>query len=134
VTKAELEHFRQQLLNLWRRLRGDVKNLASEAFRTAGGEASGNLSNTPVHMADLGTDNFEQEMSMALLENEGQSLEEINAALERIEKGTYGRCRECQKEIARERLRALPFTPLCVDCARKAQEDAGVEGQKPAKL
>ena len=67
MTKAILDAFRQQLLDLRNRLKGDVTNLADEALRKAGGEASGSLSNMPIHMADLGTDNFEQEFTLSLL-------------------------------------------------------------------
>jgi RNA polymerase-binding protein DksA len=121
MTKADLEAFRQQLLSLGSQLKEDVSGLADETLRNAGGGASGNLSNTPIHMADLGSDHYEQEMSLTLLENEEQRLEEVAAALERIDRGTFGRCESCQKEIAKERLRALPFTRYCIDCARKVQ-------------
>src|SRR5438552_12463329 len=122
MTKAVLNEFRQNLERLRSRLNGDVSQLADEALRKAGGEASGNLSNMPIHMADLGTDNFEQEFTLSLLQNEEQALDEINAALDRIRKGAFGRCEECQKEIPRERLRALPYARHCVACARKLEQ------------
>jgi DnaK suppressor protein len=121
MTKTEHEHFRRQLLNVGQRLKVQVAGLSSEALRKSGGEASGSLSNTPVHMADLGTDNFEQEVSMSLLENEEQVLEEIAAALTRLDKGTFGTCEECGQPIPRERLEAVPYARLCIDCARQAQ-------------
>jgi RNA polymerase-binding transcription factor DksA len=86
-----------------------------------GGEASGSLSNAPLHMADMGTDNFEQEMSFSLLENEQQTLEEVNDALDRIKAGSFGLCEDCQKPIPRPRLQALPYARFCVDCARKEE-------------
>ncbi len=92
MNQAELQSFRQRLTGLRDRLRGDVSQLADESLRQSGGEASGNLSNTPYHLADLGTDNFEEEMTLGLLENQEQVLEEIRAALTRIDSGTYGRC------------------------------------------
>lgn len=121
MNKAVLDGFRQQLQSLRGRLKGDVTHLADEALRKGGGEASGSLSNMPIHMADLGTDNFEQEFTLSLLENEEQALEEITAALDRIDAGTFGRCEECHKEIARERLKALPYARHCLDCARKLE-------------
>lgn len=121
MTKAEQDQYRQQLLSLGQRLKSQVDDLANEALRKTGGEASGNLSNTPVHMADLGTDNFEQEVSMSLLENEGQVLEEIAAALVRLDQGAYGRCEDCGKAIAKERLNAVPYTRRCIDCARRQE-------------
>ena len=128
MNQAELESYRRKLLELGRRLKGDVSGLESEALRTTGGEASGNLSNTPLHLADLGTDTYEEEIALDLLQNEEQLLEEIAAALDRIERGTFGRCEECGKEIPRERLNALPYTRHCVACARKVQGEAGPRG------
>src|SRR5919108_2804952 len=95
MTKPELENFRKLLEGLRRRLTGDVSHLADEALRARGGEASGSLSNAPLHMADLGTDNFEQEFAFTLLQNQEQALDEIRDALERIHLGTFGRCEEC---------------------------------------
>jgi RNA polymerase-binding transcription factor DksA len=112
------------LLAIRQRLTGDVTHLTREALREAGGEASGSLSNTPLHMADLGSDNFEQEFTFSLLENQEQTIEEIDAALERLRQGAFGRCEECQKEIPRARLQALPYARCCVACARKLEQGA----------
>jgi len=122
MTKAIIDEFRQQLLDLRSRLKGDVTNLADEALRKAGGEASGSLSNMPIHMADLGTDNFEQEFTLSLLENEEHALEEIDAALDRIARSKFGVCEECEKEIPRERLKALPYARRCLNCTRKLEQ------------
>src|SRR4051794_41476193 len=124
MTKAVLESFRQALLALRPRLRGDVSHLADEALKARGGEASGSLSNAPLHMADLGTDNFEQEFTLSLLQNQEQALEEIADALERIREGAYGRCEECASPIPKARLQALPYTRHCVACARKLQQSS----------
>jgi DnaK suppressor protein len=126
MTKIQLEKYRQQLEHMRGRLKGDVSHLTGEALRHAGGEASGSLSNTPIHMADLGSDNFEQEFTFSLLENEEQTLEEIAAALVRIDQGRYGTCEgeNCGKVIPKARLDALPFTRHCVECARKLQQSA----------
>jgi RNA polymerase-binding transcription factor DksA len=124
MTKPELDSFRQTLQSLRNRLTGDVSHLADEALRAMGGEASGSLSNAPLHMADLGTDNYEQEFTLSLLQNQEQALEEITLALDRIERGTYGRCEECQQPIPKARLQALPYTRYCVACARKLQQSS----------
>jgi len=124
MTQAQLEKYREKLLGLGRRLQRDASDVAHEALRQTGGEASGSLSNAPMHLADLGTDNFEQEVSLGLLENEGFIQEQVNAALRRIDDGTYGRCQQCKKEISADRLDALPYTPFCIDCARESQAGA----------
>ena len=122
MSKADFQHFRETLMALRRRLNGDVDHLADEALRARGGEASGSLSNAPLHMADLGTDNFEQEFTLSLLQNQEQALDEISQALNRIDQGTFGKCEECQSAIPKARLQALPYTRHCVACARKLQQ------------
>lgn len=124
MTKADLEQYRQSLQNLRNRLTGDVSHLADEALRARGGEASGSLSNAPLHMADLGTDNFEQEFTLNLLQNQEQALDEIREALARIDRGAFGTCEECQQPIPKPRLQALPYTRHCVECARKLQQSS----------
>jgi RNA polymerase-binding transcription factor DksA len=78
----------------------------------------------PVHPADLGTDNYEGEVALDLLENELQILEEIDAALERIEQGTFGLREKCHQEISKDRPSALPYARYCLRDARKLQGGA----------
>jgi DnaK suppressor protein len=117
----DVEAFRRALLSLRARLRGDLDQMTDEALKRNQPEASGNLSNMPLHMADLGTENYDQEFTLSLIENEQTVLEEINDALERVEKGTYGKCQECGEPIARPRLQALPYARHCIECARKLE-------------
>src|SRR5438874_13350680 len=121
MTQSEVDRYRELLVSLARRINGDMADLGGEALRRTGGEASGNLSNTPLHLADLGTDNYDQEVTLSLMENEDQTLEAIRAAVDRIDTGTFGLCTRCQKEISKERLQALPFTPYCIECARQVE-------------
>jgi DnaK suppressor protein len=120
MKKAEIEQFKQQLLQLRARYNKDISQLADEALRR-NQESTGNLSSMPLHMADIGSENFEQEFTLGLLENEEEVLEQIEGALQRISGGQFGMCEECQADIPRERLRALPYTRYCVDCARKLE-------------
>ena len=124
MTKTELQAYRDLLESLRTRHNGDVSHLADEALRRTGGGAVGNLSNMPIHMADLGTDNFEQEFTLNLLQNEEQLLEEIAAALERMRLGKFGLCEECQSAIPKARLQAVPYARYCVDCARKLEQQS----------
>src|SRR6266404_7156109 len=125
MTKTELERHRQQLLGLGKRIQGAMTDAEQTALRQVGGEASGSLSNTPTHPADLATDTFEQETAVSLLENQDQIMEEISAAWQRIEDGTYGKCQECHKEIGAARLDAVPYSAYCVECARRLETSAG---------
>ncbi len=121
MKKAEQEQFKRMLLSLRTRFSKDVSQLADEALRR-NQESTGNLSSMPIHMADIGSENFEQEFTLTLLENEEEAITEIDGALKRIERGTFGACDECGKEIPRERLKVIPYTRHCVECARKLEK------------
>lgn len=124
MTGTELASYRLRLTDQAKRLDADRSQLKGEALQPAGGETSGGLSDVPLHLADLGTHYFEEEVTLSLLENEEQLIEEINGALERIDQGTFGRCESCGRDIASERLHALPYTRHCVKCARKRRGKA----------
>jgi DnaK suppressor protein len=117
LKKPELKAYKDRLLQLRARLRGDVSAMAENALR----EANTDHSSVPLHMADIGSDNFEQEFTLSLMANDEDTLQRIEAALERIEAGTYGLCEECEIAIPKMRLNAIPYTPVCVKCAEKLQ-------------
>jgi DnaK suppressor protein len=127
MSKTDLKNFRDQLLRLANRLNGEVSSLADEALRATGGDASGGLSRTPMHLADLGTDHYEQELSLGFLENKTRTLEEINEALHRFDDDTFGQCENCQRDIAVERLQAVPFARYCIACARKIEREEAAQ-------
>lgn len=116
----DLDSYRRVLEGLRARLRGDLDQMTDEALRQ-GPESSGNLSNVPLHLADIGTEAFDLDFTLGLIENEQETLGQINDALSRIATGTYGLCRECQEPIAKARLQALPYTATCIECARKLE-------------
>jgi DnaK suppressor protein len=123
MTPVEVETYKKQLTALRDRLGVDVDHLTGEALNRGGDETGGNLSHLPIHMADLGTDNFEQENTLNLLAQERHLLDEINAALERIARGTFGRCEECHGPITpKARLKELPYTRYCFECASKLDQ------------
>ncbi|MEM7457741.1 MAG: TraR/DksA family transcriptional regulator [Planctomycetota bacterium] len=115
MKKAEVKPFKELLLQLRARMRGDVTTLANAALTRSGG-ASGS-SAVPSHIADLGSDTYEQDNTILLMNNEGETLNMIESALERIEAGVYGICTECNSKIPKTRLKAIPYTPYCVKCA-----------------
>ncbi len=121
MKKNGVDVYRQQLLSLRARCNGDVSALAEEALKK-NAQDSTNLSSMPIHMADIGTDAFDHEFTLSLLENEQEVLGEIDAALQRIDAGAFGKCEECQGKIPVDRLRAIPYTRYCVACARKLEE------------
>ena len=75
----------------------------------------------PQYRLSLGRSGFEQQFTLSLMESKEKVLEEIAAAWDRIDQGTFGRCEECGKEIPKARLLVLPFTSYCVECARVVQ-------------
>lgn len=124
MNKTDLKAYKERLLSLRARLRGDVGHMADAALRKRRSEANGDLSSMPIHMADIGSDNFEQEFTLSLMQSEGETLELIEASLERIEEGTYGHCEECGVKIPKTRLNAIPYASLCIKCAE--QQERGI--------
>jgi RNA polymerase-binding transcription factor DksA len=114
----EIESFRRILNGLRSRLRGDLDQMTDEALRRNLVNGSGNLSNVPLHMADVGTENYDQEFTLGLIENEQGTLELVNEALGRLEKGKFGLCVQCGEPISKPRLQAIPYTKHCIQCAR----------------
>jgi DnaK suppressor protein len=123
MKSADVKVYKDRLVSLRARLRNDVTSMTDAALHHDGSENS----TMPIHMAELGSDNFEQEFTLSLLATEEDTLGAIETALERIENGTYGTCEECSGSIPKARLDALPHTPVCVKCAatRDARELAG---------
>jgi RNA polymerase-binding protein DksA len=117
----ELEHYRDLLLAKRRELVGDMSSMEREALRSAGGT---NLSNLPLHMADMGTDNYEQEFTLGLMEKDRQLLRDINRALAKIMDGTYGICEGTGKPINKPRLEAQPWARYSIEYARQMEKGA----------
>jgi DnaK suppressor protein len=115
----ELEEFRELLLAKRQELIRDVTNLESEAIRHS--SAGGATSTMPIHMADLGSDTWEQELTLGLIENERNLLREIDEALDRVDNRTYGMCLATNRRISKARLRAKPWAKYCIEYARKIE-------------
>ena len=116
LTKKQLREFKRMLLDKRRELVGDMTNLTNEAL--SGNEDSGNRSSAPFHMADAGSDNWEQEFTFGLIENERSLVREIDEALSRIAERIYGVCLATHHPIDLARLRAKPWAKYCIEYAR----------------
>jgi RNA polymerase-binding protein DksA len=114
----ELDHFRDLLLAKRGEILGDVTSMEREALRTSGGS---NLSTLPIHMADMGTDNYEQEFTLTLVETDRKLLREINHALAKIQNGTYGICEGTGKPITKARLEAQPWARYSIEYAKQME-------------
>lgn len=121
LTPKQLLEFKQLLIVKRSELAGDVKQLTDEAFhRTSQGEHE--HTSMPIHMADLGSDNWEQDFTLGLIANERALVQEIDEALARIEDRTYGNCLATRHRISLARLRAKPWAKYCVEHARAVED------------
>lgn len=119
LKEKDIAQFRDLLLTLQARLRGDVQTLTSSALGVAGDSKS------PTHMAELGTETYEQDFSLRVMESDQEVLKEIRSALKRIDDGTYGICEGCSEQqrppskcwIPKTRLKVIPHARHCVECA-----------------
>ncbi len=105
-------------------LKKDLSRLEQDTLES-NKEASGDLSSMPIHSADVGTDTYERNQNIGELQREQKELDKIQHALDKIEgevDADYGVCEECEEWIDPERLRAIPYTPHCIDCAKKVEE------------
>jgi DnaK suppressor protein len=112
LTQAELEKLRAILSEKLDELLSNVFYMENDALR----EERSDLSRMPIHMADLGTDSYEQELTLELMDSERNLIAEIDDALNRIEDGTYGICEAGGEPIPKRRLEAIPWARLCVAC------------------
>lgn len=122
LTEIQIERFKQMLLEKRREIVGNVNEMSNEALKKSRLDATGDLSSMPIHMADIGTDNFEQEFALGLMDSERKLLEEIDDALQRIEEKKYGICEGTGEPIPKARLEAQPWARYCVEYARMLEQ------------
>lgn len=116
----ELREYKQLLLRKRAELAGDVLQLTNVVTKRTGEGAD--HSAMPIHMADLGSDNWEQEFTLGLIANERDRIRDIDDALERIEDKSYGVCLATHKPISQARLHAKPWAKYCIDYARAREK------------
>jgi DnaK suppressor protein len=116
MTNTDL--YREKLLALRARIQGDTTQMEDNALN----KDHSRTTSMPNDMAELGTGNFDQELTLRVLGSEEGALEQIGAAIKRIEDGSYGRCEECGGEIPKTRLDAIPYAAQCVQCASEQEE------------
>lgn len=115
LTKRELDSFRQLLLEKRNELIGDVESLQKDARNE-------DASISYEHMADVGTDSYEQEFTLGLVESERKLLGEIDEALERLSKGIYGVCVVSGEPIGKPRLEAKPWAKHSIEVTREREK------------
>ncbi len=112
---AERNRFKKLLLVKKAELEGSVYKMEDDVLKSDSGVSVD-------HMADAGSDSFEQEFNLGLIANEEELLRDINDALVRIEDKSFGKCEGCREEIFTERLKAIPWARYCLECQRKSEE------------
>jgi DnaK suppressor protein len=122
MKKADLAKFKKLLVEKRQRLADDLKRMTEQCCNLTRRDASGDLSHMPIHMADVSADNYEQEITMGLIETEEREIREIDGALKRIEDGSFGVCEACGGDIRAARLKAIPNARLCIACKQKEEE------------
>jgi RNA polymerase-binding protein DksA len=115
-SKDELKKYREILHEKRAELLGVVQQMEDEAMRAGSDEVSVD------HMADHGSDSFEQDQTIGLIERESAAVRAIDLALKRIDEGTYGLCEECEAKIKKPRLKAIPSARLCLECKMAEEE------------
>lgn len=118
-TTIDTEDFRKRLVEERKRVKEAIDYLHEENPGSIQDEAQDSTADN--HPADVATVTFDRELDYSLEENEERLLEAIDAALKRIDEGTYGICGTCGQPIGEERLEALPWTTQCIDCKRKEE-------------
>jgi RNA polymerase-binding protein DksA len=119
MSTTDTDRFHQALLAERKRVANAIEYLHSENPGTIEDE-TGDEAYDSNHMGDIATVTFDREMDYTLEDNAEQVLKAIDAALGRIEDGTYGMCVSCGRPIPEERLEAMPWADLCIDCKRRS--------------
>jgi RNA polymerase-binding transcription factor DksA len=124
--KPEWQKFYQRLMELREQLLAQMNGLAKESAQEMAGYS--------LHMADSGTDNFDRDFALSLLSADQDSVYEIEEALKRIEKKTYGICELTAKPIPRARLEAIPWTRFTVEAQAQLERDGALRQRRLGQL
>ena len=114
-TRSELEHFRKIILEKKKEILEELETLRDSMLDVTTGEYASESSMYSTHM-EQGTDAMEREKTFLFASREGKFLNYLEDALQRIDRGEYGKCSECGKLIEKERLEAVPHARQCLQC------------------
>jgi len=125
LDKKKLEMFKKILLKMQEDIIHDIKNMSSTD--TGAKDVSVDVSGHALHMADVATDLYDREFSLGLASKDREVLQKIDAALKRIEEGTYGTCLSTGKPISLARLKAIPYVEYCLKYQEELEEKEGFQ-------
>jgi DnaK suppressor protein len=121
VSAVDTKRFRGMLLEERKRVADAIEYLHEETPGSLEDETEEIVGNSDNHLGDTATATLDREIDYSLEENSEQVLRSIDAALQRIDDGTYGTCETCGQPISEERLEAIPYATQCIDCRRKGE-------------
>jgi RNA polymerase-binding transcription factor DksA len=124
--KAEWQKFYNRLLELRDQLMKQMDGLAKESAQEMAGYS--------LHMADSGTDNFDRDFALSLLSSDQDAIYEIEEALKRIERNTYGVCELTGKNIPKARLEAIPWARFTVEAQAQLERDGALRQRRLGSL
>jgi RNA polymerase-binding transcription factor DksA len=118
LSQSDRTRYGKRLDDLRARLMSDLEEVTEEARRPSGGQAEGALTNAPLHLGDMGSEEYQQEITATLLSNGEYLMTEVREAMRKLDDGRFGVCEECDEAIERDRLDAIPYARVCLNCAR----------------
>lgn len=121
---------RQRLAEERARLDGVKSSFDDEHLDESESYSVGELSSYDQHQADMGTETFEREKDLSILEQVEAELADVEHALRRLDDGTYGTCEVCGKVIPDDRLEAMPATRLCLEHQAAAEREVRFAGER----
>ena len=122
MNKKEAKVFYDLLMKKKAELLKGIEHITKDTLKTSQRDAAGDLSAYSLHMADVASDNYEREFSLGLADTEQKLLNRINNALEKLDDNTFGICELCEKKIAKNRLKIVPYAEMCVPCQEKSEK------------
>lgn len=122
MLKGDRVKFKQRLLELRGKVQSGLSDIAKENLNKSSRDAAGDLSGYSIHMADMGTDNYDRDFVYSLATSKQEKLFEIDEALKRLEEKTYGKCEKCDKDIGVKRLEVRPVSRYCVKCKSEMEK------------
>ncbi|MFH1777418.1 MAG: TraR/DksA C4-type zinc finger protein [Candidatus Omnitrophota bacterium] len=121
LVKKELAKYKEKLIKLREGVSQELQSLGKDSIGLSQRDAAGDLSGYTYHMADVATDNYERDLSGNLATTGQKALYDIDAAIEKINNNTYGKCEVCNVDISKQRLNALPYAKLCKKCQQQQE-------------
>lgn len=123
MNPKNIEKYKQRLLDIKENIAKLVQNITEENLNSEMRENSGDLSGYALHMADIGTENFDREFALNIAGRENETLHKVNMALEQCNAKTFGTCEMCSNDISENRLNAIPYALHCITCESKIEKE-----------